>query len=393
MTTDSKTKVLVFMGAYLPGFKGGGPVTSIKNLVDRLSSEIEFRVVAPDRDLFSETAYPDVPIREWTQLGKEKVLYLPPSLLNVIDVWAALHLTPHDVVYLNSFFSPRYTIPVLALRRLGLIPKKAVVLAVRGEFAPAALDLKSRKKQIYLKLAQKTGLLKNVLFHATNTSEEQRIHDILGPAVRTHLAPPLTRSPTALNRKPEVKTDRLQVVFLGRIAPMKNLDYALKVLAEVKTPVHFTIYGPTEDAKYWSECQQLISKLPEHISVNYAGSIAPDKVQQTLSQFDLFFLPTRGENFGHVIAEALAAGCPVLISDQTPWNDLESNGCGWALPLTNQIEFSGMIDSIARMTTINREETIAKCLEYAAQKNNSGKNKNLSIDLFINNNILMLDHH
>ena len=169
-----------------------------------------------------------------------------------------------------------------------------MVLAVRGEFAPAALDLKSRKKQIYLRFALRLGLLKNVLFHATNLNEEERIRTILGTGVQTHLAPPLARNPGEMSRKARPGGGPLKMVFLGRIAPMKNLDYALEVLAGVSVPVNFTIFGPLEDAQYWATCQQLISQLPHHIHVEYAGSIAPTEVAELLSQYDLFFMPTRG---------------------------------------------------------------------------------------------------
>lgn len=382
MTVDSRTRVLVFIGAYLPGFKGGGPVTSIRNLVDRLSDEIAFRVVAPDRDLFSETAYPDMPVREWTQLGKEKVLYLPPTPLNVLDVLTTLRLTPHDVVYLNSFFSPRYTIPVLILRRLGLIPRRPVVLAVRGEFAPAALALKSKKKQAYLKLAQKIGLLRNVIFHATNPIEEDRIRTVLGPNVRTHLAPPLARVPNPVEREVKSGSGPLQLVFLGRVAPMKNLDYALEVLAEVSIPTEFTIYGPLEDEQYWKLCQGLIAKLPAHINVKYGGSLDPAEVPETLGQYDLLFLPTRGENFGHVIAEALAAGCPVLISDQTPWQDLEENKCGWTLPLEDRTRFVETIVKIGTMSTQDLQSISLGAVNYIMDKEHKSNKVKLSRYLF-----------
>ena len=56
-------------------------------------------------------------------------------------------------------------------------------------------------------------------------------------------------------------------------------------------------------------------------------------MSESLAKNDLFFFPAHGENYGHVIAEAMAAGCPVLISDQTAWRNLEEKGAGWDLPL------------------------------------------------------------
>jgi glycosyltransferase involved in cell wall biosynthesis len=53
-----------------------------------------------------------------------------------------------------------------------------------------------------------------------------------------------------------------------------------------------------------------------------------------LAQYDFLLLPTLGENFGYVILEALAAGCPVLISDESPWRNLQAAGVGWDMPLS-----------------------------------------------------------
>jgi len=72
-------------------------------------------------------------------------------------------------------------------------------------------------------------------------------------------------------------------------------------------------------------------------------------VCQTLAAYHLFLLPTRGENFGHAILEALSAGCPVLISDQTPWRGLESSGIGWALPLTEPERFRAVLNQCIAM--------------------------------------------
>lgn len=164
---------------------------------------------------------------------------------------------------------------------------------------------------------------------------------------------------------------------------MKNLDYALKVLAKVGMPIEFTIYGPLEDKPYWQLCQELIAKLPTHIKVKYAGSLEPTVVSETLSRYDLFFLPTRGENFGHVIAESLAAGCPVLISDQTPWRDLETNGCGWALSLDEPLNFSNVIDKMATISPEERSIWSKNAISYMDANEINSDNMKKNLQLFI----------
>ena len=87
---------------------------------------------------------------------------------------------------------------------------------------------------------------------------------------------------------------------------------------------------------------------------------------QTLAAYHLFLLPTRGENFGHVILEALSAGCPVLISDQTPWRGLESSGIGWALPLTEPERFRAVLNQCIAMDESKFIHRSRQATRYAA---------------------------
>ena len=99
--------------------------------------------------------------------------------------------------------------------------------------------------------------------------------------------------------------------------------------------------------------------------VRYHGEIDHENVHQALAAHDLFFLPTRGENYGHVIFEALAAGLPVLISDQTPWRNLEALGVGWDLPLMAEEKFCAVIEAQAALNDEARAAQRHRAQEYA----------------------------
>lgn len=149
---------------------------------------------------------------------------------------------------------------------------------------------------------------------------------------------------------------------------MKNLNYALQVLTTVTENIQFDIYGPLEDQGYWAECESLISHLPDNVSISYCGSVMPADVQNTFSQYDLFFFPTKGENYGHVIAESVSMGTPVLLSDQTPWKNLENDGLGWDLPLGSPFAFSEKLDQIAKLSPDIRQEQRAIVREQALKR-------------------------
>jgi glycosyltransferase involved in cell wall biosynthesis len=129
------------------------------------------------------------------------------------------------------------------------------------------------------------------------------------------------------------------------VSRIKNLSGALRFLCGVSGEVSLEIFGPLEDREYWQECEVLIAGLPSNIEVRYCGEIDHDGVWEVFSAHELLLLPTLGENFGHVILEALASGCPVLISDRTPWRNLEAEGVGWDIPLDETDRFRAALQS------------------------------------------------
>jgi glycosyltransferase involved in cell wall biosynthesis len=153
--------------------------------------------------------------------------------------------------------------------------------------------------------------------------------------------PPAPRPPAA--KKP----GELRAAFLSRITGKKNLAGAVEMLSGVRGEVRFTIYGPAEDAAYWAECQARIATLPPNVRVEYAGPLRPEQVADALSAHHLLLFPTLGENFGHVILEALVAGIPVLTSDRTPWDGLEAAGAGWTVPLEQPERFRSLLQAYA----------------------------------------------
>ncbi|HYW76113.1 MAG TPA: glycosyltransferase family 4 protein [Gammaproteobacteria bacterium] len=349
-----KPVVLTFLAYYLPGFRSGGPVRTISNVVDQLGDEFDFRIITRDRDVLDDAPYPGVNVDDWNSVGKASVFYASPGMLGLRRVARFIRNTPHDVVYLNSFFDPRFTVFPLMARRLGMISRAVpFVIAPRGEFSEGALALKARKKKLYLSVAHALGMYDRLRWQASSMHEAEDIRRVMGAKAReVVVAPDL---PAVQVKRSEctghlTRKAALKVIFLSRVTPKKNLEFALRTLGHVKANVEFNIFGPIEDAAYWGACQRLIRALPKNVSVGYQGSVEPAKVPEAFAGHDLFFLPTLGENYGHVIPEALSAGLPVLISDTTPWRDLEREKLGWSLPLGHgEAEFAKHIDKLAAM--------------------------------------------
>lgn len=367
---ERRAVVLIFTKHYLPGFKGGGPIKSISNLVDALGDKFEFYIVTQDRDIGDSAAYAFIDQPVWNIVGKAKVRYISKSSSSFANPLNFVKTVRPDFVYLNSVFDRLFTLPILIGFRLGLLSQTPIILAPRGELSKGALELKRRRKFAYLRLLMVLGVFSGVRWHASSVFEQDDIlHSPLTPPLeRIHVAIDLAsreldpRMPRSLNDD----NSTVRICFLSRISPMKNLDFAIRILAKVKTPVSFSIYGPIEDRDYWVSCMGLLDALPNNISATYLGEIAPQDVVRTMGAHDLFLFPTRGENYGHVIFEALVAGLPVLTSDQTPWNELEQNGAGWCFSLNHPKAFSEKIEELASWSSETRLAASSRAALYGS---------------------------
>ena len=363
----TKPRVLVLAHYYLPGYKAGGPVRSISNLVEGLGDEFDWWIVTADHDFGVREPYPGVRSDVWMQVGKARVYYASSASRTARGMIRTIRSTPHDMLYLNSFFDPVFSILPATALWLGGLRRRPCLVAPRGEFSGGALGIKSWKKRAYLFFARAAGVYRGVAWHASSTFEAADIAREMGAGARVHVAAVLAAKTPEESESGTVSQggDELRVCFLSRIARMKNLDFALRALESVRARVHFRVYGPREDEGYWNKCVDLATKLPPNVRMTYEGVVPPERVGATIAENDLFFLPTRGENFGHALSEALSAGVPVLTSDRTPWRHLEEAGVGWDLPLTDSGAFARVIDQAALRGDDERRAVRAKCMEYA----------------------------
>lgn len=344
LKSTDRNKVLIFSGFYLPGFKGGGPIRTIANMVDQLGDEFNFALYTADRDLGDSAPYTSVQSNAWQSVGKADVFYASPERGWVWRLWKTIANYQGNTIHLNSFFAFRFSILPLIFWRI-LKPRATIILGPRGEFSEGALNLKKEKKKIFISVTQKLGLYKNILWHASSEFEAADIRRVMGDDVKIHVAIDIASPKAEITLKERLLGAPLRIVFVSRISPMKNLLGAVEVLKRIKCQVLFDVYGPTEDENYWATCQKAAKLLPKNICFRYCGALKPMQVPDKLAEYDLFFLPTLGENFGHVIAEALSSGLPVLISDTTPWRDLAEKYLGWDIPLNQVDQFAECIEA------------------------------------------------
>jgi glycosyltransferase involved in cell wall biosynthesis len=341
-------------------------------MVAALGREFCFRIVTLDRDLGEKSRFPGTLANRWVRVGDAEVMYLGPELQGFLGMYALLRsVDMNTILYVNSFFSRRFSMLAVFMCWLKLCRPRCLVLAPRGEFSPGALRFKPTRKRLFIRISHCLGLHRDIIWHASSHFEEEAIRRQF-PRVKyidiADVVPGSSASgakkdfgllttasdfagraaPVRRELRPKVP-GQLRAVFVGRCTRMKNLLGALGMLRGVSGDVSFDIYGPKEDGEYWEECQGLIATLPPNIRVKYWGEIQHERVSLVFQEHDLLLFPTLGEGYCHVIAEALLAGCPVVASDQTPWRGLETLGVGWDLPLSAPDRFREALQHCVEM--------------------------------------------
>lgn len=336
---QEKKKILIFIDWFLPGYKAGGPVRSMANMVEYLKDEYEFYIVTRNTDYTETTPYQGINPNVWTDFSEHvKVFYTTQEYQCLAAFKKILQADAFDVVYINGIYSWKFSImPLIAVRRF-TGPK---IVASRGMLAQSAIDVKGAKKKLFLKLVKLLNLYKGVVFHVTNNKEKEDVIRVLGPDLKVQVADNLPQKQLPQEKNIAKVKGELKLLSLARISPEKNTLFAIQQLVnlgQVQGEIVFDLYGQVYDTAYWEACRKVIKSLPENIKVSYKGLVAADRVGEMIQHYHALFLPSRGENFGHVILESLMSGRPVLISDQTPWRGLAKEQCGWDLALdSNQL--------------------------------------------------------
>jgi glycosyltransferase involved in cell wall biosynthesis len=351
MTENSPVlAVLVLAPKFPPAYLGGGPIRTLEALVRDAPACYAVSVITSDRDL-GETQRLAIPSNRWTVRDGVPVLYV--STDKVVGLWGAFRSVAKqkpDLLYINGFFEPVFSILPQVLWWSLWHRKGTRLLAPRGEFSEGALALKARKKRFYIDAYRLAGLHKGIYWHASSAHEAQDIRRVWGDDCKVIVRENETSLPMRA-LVPTLSPDPgLRAVFLGRIVPKKGLSVVLAALDRVTTLVYLDIFGSEEDKKYSKECRSLAAQLPPNVIVRFLGVVRPDAVRDTVSPYDVFLMPTAGENFGHVIAESLSVACPVMGTAYTPWVQVLATGGGTVVGSSEPDDWRAAIQDYSALT-------------------------------------------
>ena len=354
MSLEKRKKVVVLIDWYLPGYKAGGPIQSVANMVERMKKVFDFAIITSDTDANETSPYPEIKSDEWNTLPDgTRVYYFSKKELQFSTLKKIMLKEQADVIYLNSLFSVFFTIYPLLIRKR-FMPSRKTVLAPRGMLGKGALHIKPLKKKLFLLASRVVGIYKNITWHASTDLEKQEVIKIFGKNQRVRIATNLTAPKPIPEFKRVKEKGKARFFFLSRISTKKNLLATIQVFQQIPagTNASLDIYGPIDDPVYWEACKEAMKKTPAHLQILYKGAIANEASNRMMADYHFSLLQTQHENFGHSIVESLAAGCPVIISDQTPWRKLESSKAGWDIPLTDE---SALINTLIACCAMDQQ--------------------------------------
>ena len=318
----------------------GGPSQMVLGLSQALAAEgVDVTLITTNSNGDAGQPPLDVPLEKPLEQDGYRIIYFRCSPFRRYKFslgllrWLATHAQEYDLAHIHALFSPVSTAAATVARMKSL----PYILRPLGTLDPADLRKKRQLKQLYGTFLEKPNLAGAAGVHFTS-EQEAKISERFGVPTRDVVIPlgvQLSQLPIPGKARQllEIADGQPLILFMSRIDPKKGLDLlipALETLVE-RLDFHFVLAGANpQDPDYEQSIQAQIqaSRLAQRTTI--AGFVEGDLKLGLLQDADLFVLPSYYENFGIAVAEAMAVGTPVVISDQVHiWQEVKNYGAGW----------------------------------------------------------------
>lgn len=304
------------------GARNGGPSYSVPRLVSALSGwgvSSEIYTVAEsalERSEAHALAFPQdfmaVPVASSLRISRALSSALEKSVERI------------DILHNHGL----WLMPNVAVGRIAEKAAKPLVVSPRGMLAFEALRFSARKKRLFWALLQGPALAQAAVWHATCLEEAEDIRSFGVTKPIAIIPNGIDEAVVFANHNP--KLIKRTLLFMSRIHPKKGLPNLITAWSDVapqRPNWELVIAGPDEGA-HRAELAKQVKKLAAP-SVRFVDPVYGHAKASLLASADLFVLPTKSENFGIAVAEALAAGVPAIVTKGAPWSGLDDQRCGW----------------------------------------------------------------
>lgn len=277
--------------------------------------------------------------------------------------WLFQHAREFDLAHIHALFSPVSSVSAMMARSRGL----PYILRPLGTLDPADLRKKKKLKKFYVSLLEKANIAGAAALHFTS-NQEAEVSERFGVITKDLVIPLGVKLFTHFDINGEENNKIPRILFMSRIDPKKGLDLlipALEKLLDEGLEFEFILAGGNpQDLNYEAKIKAQIeaSSLGKHTTIT--GFVTGDRKTSLLQSADLFVLPSYYENFGIAVAEAMASGIPVVISDQVYiWQDIQQAEAGWVTSLTVESLTDGL--RFALQNQAERERRGLRAKDYA----------------------------
>jgi glycosyltransferase involved in cell wall biosynthesis len=303
--------------------KLGGPTQAALNFVVNLRTQgIDCEIATTNDDatgllevtLSERTMYHNVPV--WFFQRDARMKEFIPSIS--LAKWLCSNIQDYDLIHTHYLFSFAPTI-ACAIARWHKVP---YIMRTIGQLTPWALTQSRLKKQIYSALIERCNLNQSAAIHCTTTEESQDavLYGITSPKLVLPLGVTsgsiIHKAPQELRKRYCIPINIPIVLFLSRLHYVKRPDLLIESITQLSNEgksVHLIIAG-TGDNDYTQYLQDLVISSKMHSHITFVGFVTGKDKQLLLQGSDILALLSYSENFGVAVAEALAAGLPVVIT-------------------------------------------------------------------------------
>lgn len=350
---SKKLKILHYIPVYAPAWKFGGPILSVSQLCQGLAN------LGHEVEVFTSNAglenQPEIPLNKQIIRNGVKVTYFeqkPGMGIHCPGMEQAVkeRVREFDIIHVTAIWQPTSGTACKAAKNQNI----PYIISPRGSLCPYSWRQKTVKKAVYYLLQESFNIRNASGIHYTTKQEFEECNwlklpgqpFIIANGLDTKFWQPVTDKAKEWRKSQNINKDDFIILNVGRLHDKKGLDLLPEILSPLRDLNWKMIFVGGDDDGTKALLERKFKAANILGKVIFLNRCEPKELLAIYSAANLFVLPSRHENFGNVVVEALACECPVLISDKVGLhNEISQADMGWVRPRV-AVEWTNIIKEL-----------------------------------------------